>query len=936
MAALIGALFVSAPMSAFADEAQEARSNASAQSATVTTVKVGYYESRNFQEGAEDGKPKSGYGYEYLQRIASYAGWKCEYEYGTWQDLYQKLANGEIDIMAGVSRSESHEAEVLFPYTSMLSETYFIYKNPSDESMSGGDYPSFAGKSIGVVSTSGSKSAFETWQSKNQCKVNEKQFPSMEEGYGAFQRGEIDAFVSSDNVVNGYTDIQPIEIVGKEPFYLAVSQQRTDLLSQLNNVLPILNGLDRGFLADLQSRYAVDTSVNTYLTADEQEWVSTHNALTVGYLNNYLPYCATEADGSPTGLMIDVIPSILDKMPGDWAPELEYRSFDDQADLVAALKSGEVDLAFPVGGETWYAEEMGYLRSSSIASPVMDLVVPESYNPDTMASCIAVNRNNLMQRSYVETNFPDARILECNSIEDCFAAVKNGKATSTVVNGLRATALLNSEAKLMAIQLPETDDRCFGVAAGNGPLLQLVNRGIDIIGSDYSTNASYAYTKSLFKYTWVDFVRDNWIGLVLAALVIVALAVFLAVNRFRKLKSVAQHEAQMNCQLEDALKEAEAANHTKDMLLRNLSHDIRTPLNGILGAMDLNANASDSASAKSSLVKARGASRQLVSLVDDLLEINTLRGGKAQMVEDEFFPASLVGEVIAANADFAKEVGVELSLSAAPNELVGLKVRGCSEYVRKVLANVVDNAIRYNKVQGTVRVSVSADLFEQGKVRFVCTVADTGIGMSEEAVARMCEPFYQADEGARSIYPGSGLGMPIVSDLLKLMGGTMDVSSTPGKGTTVVVRIPLVVVEHSPKPEDAAPAPASVEGMRVLLVEDNELNREVTQFMLQRMGVEVDMACDGKQALELFSDSGEGSYDAILMDVMMPVMDGLASAKAIRQLDRADSDVPIIAVTAKVTEEDRRAVLAAGMNAHLAKPLEPEQLKAMLVAVCQR
>ena len=682
----------------------------------------------------------------------------------------------------------------------------------------------------------------------------------------------------------------------------------------------------------MQSRYAADTSVNTYLTADEQKWVSTHSTLTIGYLNNYLPYCATEADGSPTGLMIDVIPSILDKMPGDWAPELEYRSFDDQADLVAALKNGEVDLAFPVGGETWYAEEMGYLRSSSIASPVMDLVVPESYNPDTMASCIAVNRNNLMQRSYVETNFPDARILECNSIEDCFAAVKSGKATSTVVNGLRATALLNSEAKLMAIQLPETDDRCFGVAAGNGPLLQLVNRGIDIIGSDYSTNASYAYTKSLFKYTWVDFIRDNLVSLVLVALAVVALAVFLAVSRFRKLKSVAQHESQMNRQLEEALKDAEAANHTKDMLLRNLSHDIRTPLNGILGAMDLNANAPDNASAKSSLVKARGASRQLVSLVDDLLEINTLRTGKVQMVEDEFFPAALLSEVVAESADFAKDTEVELSLCAFPSELAGLKVRGCPECVHKVLINVVDNAIRYNKAHGTVQVSASSRPLANEKVQFICTVKDTGIGMSEEDVARMCEPFYQADEGARSIYPGSGLGMPIVSDLLKLMGGTLDVSSAPGSGTTVTVGVPFAVVERFAEPSTDKPSASSAEGMRVLLAEDNELNREVTQFMLQRMGVEVDMACDGKEALEVFSASEEGTYDMVLMDVMMPVMDGIASAKAIRQLDRADADVPIIAVTAKVTEEDRRAVLAAGMNAHLAKPLEPEQLKAMLVA----
>lgn len=864
--------------------------------------------------------------------MASYAGWQCEYEYGTWQELYDKLARGEIDVMAGVSRTEEHESAVLFPYTSMLSETFYIYKNISDESMSGGDYASFSGKSIGVVDGSTAKALFETWQTENQCATKEVPFASIKECYEAFQRGEINGFVSSDNVVNGYPDIQPIEIVGREPFYLAVSKQRTDLLSQLNAVLPILNGLDRGFLAELQSKYAVDTAVNTYLTPSEQEWASSHSTLTIGYLNNYLPYCSTEADGDPTGLMIDVVPSILDKMPGDWAPDLEYRSFDNQTDLVNALKNGEIDLAFPVGGETWYAEREGYLRSSSIASPVMDLVVPESYNTETMASCIAINRNNLMQRAYVETYFPNARIFECDSIEDCFAAVKSGKATSTVVNGLRATALLNSEPKLLAIQLPETDDRCFGVAVGNGELLQLVNRGIDIIGSDYSTNASYAYTKDLFKYTWVDFIRDNWASLALGALAVVVLVVVLAVRRFRHLKEEANREAKMNKQLEDALVEAENANHAKDMLLRNLSHDIRTPLNGILGAMEMNACSSNDTGAKSSLVKARGASRQLVSLVDDLLEINTLRNGELQIVEEDFFPSTPVSEAVNAVQAFAHDVNVRLELQAMPAALSTTKVHGGADSFKKILANVVDNAVRYNKVNGSVSVAASLEQTGESSAELKCTVRDTGIGMSPETVERVSEPFFQADEGARSQYPGSGLGMSIVADLLRLLNGSFDISSTPGKGTVVCISVPLTVVATNCEPEQQPAATDDIAGMRILLVEDNELNREVTQSILQYMGAEVSVACDGREAVHVFESSEEGSFDAILMDIMMPVMDGIEAAKAIRALHRYDSNVPILATTAKVTEEDRRDVLAAGMNAHLTKPLDPEQLRASLAS----
>ncbi len=930
VAALFATLFCCQP--AFANESQQAQDSTSSQQATSTTVKVGYYESRNFQEGAEEGQPKSGYGYEYLQRMGSYAGWHFEYEYGTWNDLYQKLVNGEIDMMAGVSRSEQHEEQVLFPYASMLSETFYIYKNVNDPSMSGGDYPSFSGKNIGVTEGSSAKSAFETWKTENNCTANEKPFASMKECYEAFQRGEIDALVSSDNVVNGYTDIQPIEIVGKEAYYLAVSKQRTDLLSQANEVLPILNSLDRSFLVDLQSRYAVDTTVNAYLTPKEQEWTEAHRTLTVGYLNNYLPYCSTESDGSPTGLMVDVVPTILDKIPGNWSPEIEYRAFDNQFDLIDALKNGEVDLAFPVGGETWYAEQQGYLRSSSVASPVMDLVVPQSYNTENMASCIAINRNNAMQLSYVKTYFPNARIVECNTIEDCFTAVKSGRATSTVVNGLRATALLNSEPKLVAIQLPETDDRCFGVASGNGELLQLVNRGVDIVGSDYSTNASYAYTKELFKYTWVDFLRDNWVSALLISMALIALVAFLLVRRFRNLKSQTEHEAAMNKQLEDALAQAESANHAKDMLLRNLSHDIRTPLNGILGAMELNTTAAGSDGAKSSLTKARGASRQLVSLVDDLLEINTIRSGEVKLVEKEFFLADSVDKVMVTEYPFAEAANVHLELQALPSSLRTTKVHGSAEFLRKILANVIDNAVRYNKANGSVFVKADLSQPEDGRAQFTCTVKDTGIGMGEETLKRVSEPFFQADEGARSQYPGSGLGMSIVADLLHMMNGTSDIKSMPGKGTVVTLRIPFAVVcENCDSDAPSKDANGSVAGMHILLAEDNELNREVTQCILQQMGVEVTCACDGAEAVAMFKGSEVGQFDAILMDIMMPVMDGLEAAKAIRALDRADSKVPIIATTAKVTEEDCQAVFAAGMDDHLAKPLEPDALVAALL-----
>lgn len=267
-----------------------------------------------------------------------------------------------------------------------------------------------------------------------------------------------------------------------------------------------------------------------------------------------------------------------------------------------------------------------------------------------------------------------------------------------------------------------------------------------------------------------------------------------------------------------------------------------------------------------------------------------------------------------------------------PAALSTTKVHGGADSFKKILANVVDNAVRYNKVNGSVSVAASLEQTGESSAELKCTVRDTGIGMSPETVERVSEPFFQADEGARSQYPGSGLGMSIVADLLRLLNGSFDISSTPGKGTVVCISVPLTVVATNCEPEQQPAATDDIAGMRILLVEDNELNREVTQSILQYMGAEVSVACDGREAVHVFESSEEGSFDAILMDIMMPVMDGIEAAKAIRALHRSDSNVPILATTAKVTEEDRRDVLAAGMNAHLTKPLDPEQLRASLAS----
>ncbi len=930
---------------AFAESADSPQS--ADQQSETQTVRVGYYESRDFQEGAAEGERKSGYGYEYLQRVASYAGWRYEYAYGSWDDLYQKLCDGEIDMLAGVSQTEQHADQVKFPFSSMLSETFYIYSSASDSALDSATPETFSGARIGVVGASNASAAFDEWLDETGCGAQKVEFSSFSDVHAAFAAGGIDAFVASDNVVHGIDDVAPEQIVGKMPYYLAVSSSRSDILMQLNEVLGIMNSQDRAFLDDLQSRYAADTAVNVYVTSDERRWIAEHPTLVVGYMNNYLPYCDTDSGGNATGLFVDVLHEMLDKLPGGWEPEIQTRAYDDQADLIEALKNGDVDLAFPVGGGSWYAEENGFLLSSPVLSPTMNLVLRENYDlgsgePQT----VAVNSRNLLQRLYAERALPDATIVEYSSIDECLNAVVAGKVDGTILNGLRASALLASEPQLISVQLATPDDRCFGVGEGNGALLQLVNRGLGLIGEGYGVDASYDYTSGLFKYTFADFLRDNWAVFALLAALVVAIALAFTVRHFRKLRLENEREVEQNRRLEEALGQAERANRAKDELLTNLSHDIRTPLNGILGVIDINnGQGVDEDAARENMEKARAASRQLLRLVDDLLEMSKLRSGDAQVSAENFALSDVLDSVLAEVAPQAAEAGVNVVYSGHGARLAGARVSSSPVYVRQILANVLDNAVRYNKPGGRVVVEADLALGSGMTATFSCTVSDTGVGMDDTELKALFEPFSQGERGARSVYSGSGLGMAVVKSLVDLMGGSISAESEPGNGTKVFIELPFALASGNASglaaAADAACAAAdgaasngapSIAGMRVLVAEDNELNLEIVRCVLERAGAHVvAVARDGKQAVELFAASPEKSIDAIVMDVMMPVMDGYAATRAIRALDREDArTVIVVALTAKAFAADRAEALAAGMDEHLPKPLDAPRLVSVL------
>ena len=388
----------------------------------------------------------------------------------------------------------------------------------------------------------------------------------------------------------------------------------------------------------------------------------------------------------------------------------------------------------------------------------------------------------------------------------------------------------------------------------------------------------------------------------------------------------AQMLQEKNRELREAAVQAERANAAKSNFLSRMSHDIRTPLNGIIGLLEVDAaHPENREQVDSNREKMRVSADYLMSLLNDVLQMSKLESGETTLAHEPMDPYQMGEEILTIVGQRAAESGVTLTFDEHSDQATDLWVYGSPLHLRQIFLNIYSNCIKYNKVGGSITTLFQMMEKDEKTVTYRWTISDTGIGMSEAFLEHIFDPFTQESTDARSVYQGTGLGMAIVKGLVEQMGGHIQVSSRVNVGSTFVVTLPFEIAEpvqaEASKEKDSAPA--DIRGMRLLLVEDNELNAEIARLLLEDKGAVITRVGDGQQALDLFREEPAGSFDGILMDVMMPVMDGLTATRAIRGLDRPDAKtIPIIAMTANAFAEDAAKCFAAGMNAHLSKPLD--------------
>jgi diguanylate cyclase (GGDEF)-like protein len=486
-------------------------------------VRVGYYENGFFQEGASPKAIKRGYAYEYLQKISSYTGWKYEYVYGSWTEMYQALLDGKVDVLAGLAKTKERESLMLYPNERMGNLRYVLYKRSESKDITT-EEKSLSGKKIGALRGAMSDYLNE-WLLKYKVKAKVVFFDDADDREKALLNKEVDAFLGEAEMVDLSDNIEPIKKIEEREMYLCVSKNRPDLLQQYNEALIELDNEEPYYVTLLSKKYFENNTVIKYLSDKEKKWLNEHKKLTVGYLDNYLPFCDTDSKGNPIGLMVEIIPKIFENLNVKDL-KIEYKAYSNGNKLLSDTKKGKIDIAFPVSSNVYFLEKNNLFQSKSIIESTMALVYLSKITPET-TRLIAINKNNPLQLNYARMFFKNSKIVYVDSAEECIQAVLHKKANCTIINAYRTNGFLNNSKyrALSSVNLPKASSRCFGVNRNDPALVTLLNRGLTMVGDDYAFSTMSKYQKSYIKYTIFDFMKDHFLETIAFVIILVVILV---------------------------------------------------------------------------------------------------------------------------------------------------------------------------------------------------------------------------------------------------------------------------------------------------------------------------------------------------------------------------------------------------------------------------
>ena len=1041
---------------------------AAAETASAKVVRVGSFED-TFNYVNEKGARK-GYGYELLETLSGYAGWQFEYVTCDWSDCFEKLKNGEIDIIGGISYTEDRTQEMLFSDEPMGVEKYYLYADLSRADISASDFKTLNGKKIGVLMGTEPEVMLAEWEEKYGLKTEHVNISNNEDVKQKLANHEIDCFVSLEESFWAERGISTITRVGESGIYYAINKNRPDIKEELDDAMRALDEAVPFYTADLYKRY-FSMDYTPILTGEEKAWLKEHGAIKMGFLTSDSGVSTFDpATGEFTGVITDYIQFAADCL-GNQELEFQLVGYDSKEAELDALKSGEIDMIFHCDQNPNLAEEYHFACTNTTWTSNLMAVTNKQHFNENNVNRIAVPQNKLSLKKYLAFYYPQWEIVDCDTQEDAARLVKDGQA-DCFVTGISSENKYSKKYSFYSVPLVNPVRSCFAVNSGNRSLLSILNKTIKAMPVNMLAGALAMYKSSARKVTLSDFIKDNFFKVLLIssiAVAVVLLTILMLLQKARKAEAAARKAAsdtqELNAKLQVAVEKAESANRAKSTFLSNMSHDIRTPMNAIIGFTTLAiSNIDDKDRVKDYLGKTLASSNHLLSLINDVLDMSRIESGKIHLEEVEVNLSDVLHDLktIVSGQIYAKQLELYMDAMDVTDEDVYCdKTR-----LNQILLNLLSNAIKFTPAGGTVSVRVRQLAGQvRGCGQYEFRIKDNGIGMSPEFAKKIFEPFERERTSTVSRIQGTGLGMAITKNIVDMMGGTIEVQTAQGKGTEFTVCVPMrAQTEQRPvekiteleglkalvvdddfntcdsvtkmlvkvgmraewtlsgkeavlrarqsiemsdvyhayiidwrlpdmngievtrqirslhddtpiiiltaydwsdieveakaagvtafcakpmfmsdlretlmsalgqKPADAVQRllpekNADFKGKHILLVEDNELNREIAQEILREYGFLVDSAENGAVAVEKVSTAAPGSYDLVLMDVQMPIMDGYTATRKIRALDDpARAKLPILAMTANAFDEDRRNALESGMNGFLSKPIVIDDL----------
>ncbi len=874
------ALSAVAPVPALADQSEQ----------QVKTVRVGWLVNN---EGFQDGNPGerlSGWGYEYLQTLSYYTpGWQYEYVSGTFTELMDMLEAGEIDLMPNISYSEERAQKLLYSSNPEGTERYYIYARPDRDDLSKGDPQALQGLTIGYNPGVMQTTVGQQWLAEEGITCIYKEISSAGDLFDALANGEVDAIIMNDTISS--PSASPMFYVGSSDYYFAVPKSRPDLMDDINAAMAAIARFNPRYNDEVKANYSAQNSGSSSLDGAEASWLKANdNTITLGYLTNQLPYCTQNDDGEMEGSLASLATTLHDK----FGINVKTVAIADTKQMIKALSEGTIDVALPFFRDYWLAEQVGVIQSNSTGT-VSLTAIHSSNDLSKDLKNIACTKSAIVNRFELESLFPDATVTEYPSGSEMLKALNKGEVSCIIVPSTRLETIRDTYdiEDFKTQELTNTAELSCLISRGNPQLLGIINKGIvnagdSLAASNYSS-ASYTAQESntlRFLYRNRTAIASVLIGILSISIILLIWALWRA--RTEREKAV-------------------AANTAKSAFLARMSHDIRTPLNGILGLIEIEElKEGDIQVARESRTKARVAANHLLSLINDILEMGRIEEHKMTLEHESFNLKELCDDALVLCKLRASDRGIVL-INTSETYAVDQNMIGSPTHIRRIIINLLDNSIKYNKHGGTVTFSSTVKPLDDGHALFCFTVEDTGIGMTPEFLKHIYEPFAQEGDDARSKFQGTGMGMPIVKSLIDMMGGTIEISSELGVGSTFTVQIPLDIdkdPQAHTQPAKKVPS-CSLAGMNVLLAEDNDLNAEIAQKLLESEEVVITRAANGNEVVDLYLSHPAGSFDAILMDIMMPDMDGYEATRVIRLSGKPDADdIPIIALTANAFAED--------------------------------